>query len=289
MKHPKSFKLRRRVRGFALVISLSLMVLLTILAVGLLGLSTISLRSVSRNLLMQEARQNARMALMLAIGELQSAAGPDQRITATAGALDEKSLRPHLTGAWEGWKWDGNGPVPDFEGEKSQRFLRWLASSREDGEERSPDFAQKAPDDGSIFLVNEETAPQDQVRAEKVAIGDGRSTGSNGFAWAVFDESMKLPIALPEPDGDSPGQWHSRLLAAPLPGYPATTVREWGTLAGMKDERLKLVTAGQSALAELGAADRSFHDVTSGSAGIAVDVSRGGLATDLSRDFDTPA
>jgi hypothetical protein len=289
MKNPKSCQHPRRGRGFALVISLSLMVLLTILAVGLLGLSTISLRSVSRDLLMQEARQNARMALVLAIGELQSAAGPDQRITATAGALDAKSPQPHLTGAWEGWKWDGNGPVPDFEEEKSQRFLRWLTSSQENGGERSPEFAQKAPDADSVFLVTDDMASQNQVRASKVAIGDGRNSGSDGFAWAVFDESMKLPIALPEPEGDAIGSLHSRMLAAPLPGYPATTEREWGTLAGMKDERLKLVTAGQSALAELAATDRGFHDVTSGSAGIAVDVSRGGLAADLSRAFDIPA
>ncbi len=37
--------------------------------------------------------------VMLAIGELQATAGPDQRITATAVTLDEKSPRPHLTGA----------------------------------------------------------------------------------------------------------------------------------------------------------------------------------------------
>ena len=210
-------------------------------------------------------------------------------ITTTAGAIDEESPQPHLTGAWEGWRWDGNGQVPDFEEEKSERFLRWLASSREDGEERSPDFAGKTPDSDAIRLVNGVANPLDQVRARRVAIGDDRNAGTQGFAWAVFDESMKLPIGLPEPEGDALGKLHSRLLAAPLPGYDATTEREWDSLAGMKGERLKLVTAGQSALARLAATDRSFHDLTSGSAGLAVDVSRGGLAVDLSRAFDTPA
>ena len=58
----------RRARGFALVVSLSLMVLLTVLAVGLLSLSTISLRSTSRGEAVAVARANARMALSLAIG-----------------------------------------------------------------------------------------------------------------------------------------------------------------------------------------------------------------------------
>lgn len=70
--------------GFALVISLSLMVLLTVLAIGLMSLSAISLRSAGRGEAMATARANARLALNIAIGELQIHAGPDQRVTATA-------------------------------------------------------------------------------------------------------------------------------------------------------------------------------------------------------------
>jgi hypothetical protein len=71
-------------RGFALVITLSLMALLTVLVVGLLTLSSISLRASDRSKALDTARQNARLALVLALGELQRYAGQDQRSTATA-------------------------------------------------------------------------------------------------------------------------------------------------------------------------------------------------------------
>src|SRR5688572_7892671 len=79
----------RNTRGFALVISLSLMVLLTVLAVGLLGLSTLSLSTSTREADLAEARANARMALALAIAQLQKQTGPDQRVTMTADQLSE--------------------------------------------------------------------------------------------------------------------------------------------------------------------------------------------------------
>ena len=69
-------------RGFALVVTLSLMILLTVIAVGLLSLSSVSLRSSSQGDSMAKAKANARMALMLAIGELQREMGPDSRISA---------------------------------------------------------------------------------------------------------------------------------------------------------------------------------------------------------------
>ncbi len=90
-RHPK--------RGFALVITVSLMILLTVIAVGLLSLSTIALRSSTKALAMDTARQNARLALVLAIGELQKHAGQDQRITATADIAASAGGLPLAPGA----------------------------------------------------------------------------------------------------------------------------------------------------------------------------------------------
>lgn len=279
----------RHRRGFALVVTLSLMILLTVIAVGLLSLSGISLRASSSEQLSREARQNARMALMLAIGELQAATGPDQRVTAPARIKGADVAQPHLTGVWQGWKWDGTGSA-DFKGRKTSQFLRWLSSSREPSQVAGIDFIKSAPPGNVATLVRgkRDPAEKDQVDAQIVPIANTKNNLRSGFAWAVFDESTKLPISLPEPAGDSVTASVEKMSAAPLPGYAATTERDWSALKSLAAQRSKLVTADQSGLAGLVPADQGFHDLTSRSAGILADVAKGGLAVDLSRLFSDP-
>lgn len=71
-------------RGFALVVTMSLMALLLVLSVGLLSLSSVSLRTSAAGNADRIAQANARLGLLMAIGELQKYVGKDQRITATA-------------------------------------------------------------------------------------------------------------------------------------------------------------------------------------------------------------
>ena len=55
------------------------------------------------------ARAHAKLGLLVAIGELQQHAGPDQRVTATGAILDEDPYtpetdgvdQPHWTGVWK--------------------------------------------------------------------------------------------------------------------------------------------------------------------------------------------
>ena len=91
--------------GFALVTTVSLMVLLAVICVGLLGLSAISLRTSSQAQAQAEAEANARLALWLVLGQLQNSLGPDNRISARAATLAkhpriDASVSPDSPQAW---------------------------------------------------------------------------------------------------------------------------------------------------------------------------------------------
>ena len=91
-------------RGFALIVTISMLVLLSMVAIGLLSVSTITIRTTSRDAALLEARANARLALMLAIGELQKQLGPDQRVSAEGSILADTVNHPHWTGVWDSWR-----------------------------------------------------------------------------------------------------------------------------------------------------------------------------------------
>ncbi len=83
LRHSRRAHPRGR-RGFALIVTLSLMTLLLILVLALTTLVRLSLGMAQDNLLNAQARQNALLAAYIAVGQLQKFAGPDQRVTTTA-------------------------------------------------------------------------------------------------------------------------------------------------------------------------------------------------------------
>ena len=97
-------------RGFALIATISVLLLLTLIAVAFLSLSAVTVTSSRIEWAEEEARANARLALMIAIGELQREMGPDQRVSATASIFDKTVdtedisradvKQPHWVGVW---------------------------------------------------------------------------------------------------------------------------------------------------------------------------------------------
>lgn len=284
-----------RQQGFALVVTISLMVLLSLLAVGLLSLSTVTLRSSTQGSLQNMARNNARLSLEMAIGELQKLAGPDQRITSTAAVLGDgessTSPRPHMTGVWKGWKWDGNGNA-DYENRKTEDFLGWLRSGPEPDILTDIEYANQVPSGDAIRLVDEDEVEteSDLVFADPVSIAAQNGVGGR-YAWAVLDQGQKAMVTLPN-DGnqDALGDDLAEMTSPTSPAYGAVRdgAYDWSPIADMGDERLKLITANQLELAGLGNGASAFHHLTPQSTALAVDASKGGLARDLSLVFEHP-
>ena len=80
------------VRGFALLITITLVAFLVLILVTLATLTRVETQVAANSQLQAQARQNALMALNLALGQLQRHAGPDQRVTARADVLTPASI-----------------------------------------------------------------------------------------------------------------------------------------------------------------------------------------------------
>ena len=300
---------KKQAPGFALIVTLSLMILLTVIAVGLLSLSSISLRATSQGSAMATAQANARMALMLALGELQTQAGPDTRITAT-GAIFEDSTesKQHLTGVWESWKIDPSQPptASDYEKAdgKQKRFKKWLVSYSDPRAIEQQDFVSSSefPAKERVTLVPELKTAGDNGSTTSAVYGglvplapkdSGRTSGA--LAYAVFDEGVKVRI-----DTGYKPEKKTQL------GDLATTL---GTGVRADVSRIKGLEKINWEAADLSKSDNSlhkavsfssgglmleslsgnrgtkynalFHDITTESIGIFTDVANGGLKQDL--------
>ena len=80
----------KKTKGFALVMALSLMSLVFLLVVSLVSLVGTDLNLTELRKQKVLAQANAKMGMMIAIGEIQKHLGPDTRVSATADLLDER-------------------------------------------------------------------------------------------------------------------------------------------------------------------------------------------------------
>ncbi|MES2920351.1 MAG: hypothetical protein V4819_02325 [Verrucomicrobiota bacterium] len=283
--------------GFALVVTLSLMILLTVIAVGLLSLASVSLRSSSQNDAMQSARANARLALMLAINQIQKTTGPDQRVTVPADQRSKTSDGKQTAAAPGNLRWTGvyrswpatssTRPTPDF--------LSWLVSGdpAKTGTATLPDTA--APN--SVELVGAGTlgASNTEGRISVPTISVLQHNKPARLAWWVGDQAAKAALATPpvSTDKTSLGVVRGNLQSAPRSAVESSTsgtVKPFEKLA-IDDARLALVTSWRQSehLASDPTAPRGlFHDLAPGSTGMLTNVASGGFRKDLSLQLESP-
>ncbi len=216
---------RGQKQGFALIATISVMVLLVMIALAMLSLSTIEMRA-SRN---NSAMVNARMALMLAIGELQQHAGQDQRVTANADIISTGDVpQSQILGVWDSIGVNPSGAnltnTKDLNAlanayknsyankKRGDRFRKWLISGDQTSVQDDIDFPKLAASSNTIPLVGAHTlgasneaslSPELRrklIKAERLDIKNGATTKGR-YAWAVTGENLKARVNLTAPTG----------------------------------------------------------------------------------------
>ena len=278
-------------RGFALVVTLSLMILLTVIAVGLLSLSAISLRSSASGEASARAYANARLAVLLAVGELQKEAGDDRRITANASILSDAQPQPGLTGVWSSWSLNA-AVQPDqsaadsvYEEKKTKLFRAWLVSSPNPAALRSRDWAATQPpakNPNWIQLFSLERNGFDlTAQAVPMALG--------GMAWAVSQENTKAKINVAGPETETAVNVALQVQRRPslaLSSALKQPVKEWNQRANRVLSLNQIALDEELVTADPAATLKSGASYTVHAQGLLTDTVKGGLKTDLSLGFE---
>lgn len=292
---------KRQKKGFALIATLTLMMLLAMLAVAIMATAASQNRIALQTMLQAEARQQALVGLDAAIGELQVELGPDQRVTASSGILsnNDSGAAQHLLGVWNSW----DGPIygksvsglgskisGTYSKGRSDMFRRWMISARDRNTTRSMNAASqlcsRAPGQ-RICMVGEGTlgknlSAQHYVYADLLKMP---ATGKNEacFAWWVGGENQKAKVSVKnrEETDDAYEALH-RTWDTPAPRFVDN--RDLDFLPGDIEEPSRLVTLASLPL--VGSSSQAagmpyFFDVSTTSYSLPINVSMGGFKQDL--------
>jgi hypothetical protein len=316
----RRFKLRSKLglkSGFALIATISVMVLLVMIALAMLSLSTIELRASQNGRAMAEAQANARVALMIAIGELQMEMGPDMRVSSQAALHDSDPSTPAIDdveqpnwlasyNSWGDWL-NASYDTPDgqtlkimdtYTNHRSAMFRRWLVSLPPN-EERNINIAKTGAglnETNSVVLVGSGTLGEDYsqnnpkqiTRAYLSSVEDG-----GRFAWWVGPENHKAKVDLAARTRDlNSDEWAT--------SQGTTAQVAVGVMDGLDvidsgteetDELVsRAITLQTLSVPTIGIgaeiAKSHFFDLTDNSKGILASVRSGGLKKDLSLLLD---
>ena len=290
------------------------MAFVLLLVISMATLVKVESRSAQTDVARIEAEQAAFLSLQVAIGELQKAAGPDQRVTATASINQVNPAQPHLLGVWDSFKQANDASTTiDYAAQKNRDFKQWLSSTRAFTERTDQAYAAAAPID-AVTLVGSGTLPTPDVsdfatqyiQASVVDVLGAGGYRTGGYAWHIFDESQKANLILENPVTSTStrtatdGERVSALGFAGKPNFTALARAGNGNGNGNAYLPLENLTAeDQGKVASLGSTAllgglttfapreaNAFHILTTDSKGLLVDVANGGFQKDLSLLFE---
>lgn len=286
-------------KGFALIISLSLMAFILVLLVALSTFVRIESQAVQVTKGQLRAQLNALLSIQIGMGDLQKHAGPDQRITGRAELLDQDpgTSAIEVNGAeidhrfWTGI-WSATDETAD---------PLWLISGNQgllpgDPDYREPDQALAAGD--SVELVSERGDPAgntiDPVRVPRVDLSDG----DGSFAFWVADEGVKASVGLARDDVDNLDYGIAPARRFNFAGVSTLDPSDYGfagtglttaTEADLEDlPKIGLLEASNLIVPDSDFEAAFRHDATVMSYGVLANVRDGGLKIDLTSALRPP-
>ncbi len=299
-----------RSSGFALVIALSLMSFLILLILAISALIQVESTTARIGIGQLQARMNAQLSAMIAFGDLQRYAGPDQRVSARSDILLPPDAEPLLgqgqwTGIWSSQAPD-SGKTEDAEDGLEGWQARWLVSGYFDPVDS--DAPLPDPSVGVDLLHSVQLASvgssvvtdQQTVRVPIVDIPSAASYRDGQYAYWVSDEGIKARINLEDPYAGSVDDEKKYYRSAIAQQSDATTVsnsrglQPFATGPGgtslWKENIFPLANLTTSdSLSLLPVATTTdpvnldfFHDFTTHSRSVLANVKDGGLRRDLS-------
>ncbi|BDS06608.1 hypothetical protein NT6N_16480 [Oceaniferula spumae] len=307
--------IRKGKPGFALVATISVMVLLVMIALAMLSLSTLETRSSRVGTAQQEARANARMALMIALGELQHEMGPDQRISTESAIFDQNKQTVQIDGlqqsrwcasynAWGSWL-NGSYTVPKLDGnsgnsyviqdtyvsKREPMFRRWLLSLPIGMETdiNAPVHGAGLTDDNSVVIVGKgtlgegSTIPDDQITRAYLQ----EVTNRGRIAWWVSPENHKAKVPLSDNERTlSAPEWETAQGGTTEVGVPE--IDGMDGLRSANHQAKRVITQGSIALADVDSdtAKKHFFNLTAHAKGLMTNLRLGGMKKDISLLFE---
>lgn len=271
-----------RQSGFAVLIALSLMSFVLVIVLSLVIMATVETANATGAKDRLLARENARLGMMVALGDLQKYAGPDQRVTARAeiepGAADDAEM-------WTG-VWDTSNTGADR--------LAWLVSGVEP-------LATAGATGSNTATLSPATLDSEAVEANWVDTGNS-GTRQGRFAYWVQEESVKARLNLDDrtadmaylTDNEARQDVREQVLQFPnqtkifaelsedstaelIPPPTPTILERLGRI--QTTSQMELVFPSETNSSEL-LSERS-HDFTTWSAGVLENAINGGLKTNL--------
>ncbi len=304
--------------GFALVIALSLMAFVVLLLLTITTFMQVETSNSARTQSQLAAKENALLAMQIALGQLQRYAGPDQRVSARADIQLANTGNPQWTGIWDARPLNPNDPTQTVDSNSNIQQshatapsnnapLVWLVNGSEDPtltlDPSQPAVAAPDTSNHNVWLLrNLAGAPVDTpIKLQSSAIGTQKGN-SGRYAYWVDDIGIKASLTLtPVIAAPTPGSEDQVNQLSAAPTFDNDLLSNWGTifsqihnsdaaaLAFQSDldrllsyEQLEGLIDGSNTITADDLADR-FPDIsTITSLGVISDSLRGGLRRDLS-------